>query len=43
MERPDPTIDALWAEDSNKRWDAYRRGELETMPYNEVMERYRNR
>ena len=41
LDRPDPEIDKCWAEEAKSRWKAYRDGKLETVSYNEVMEKYR--
>ncbi len=40
LDRPDPEIDRIWAEEARKRWQAYKSGKLETMPYDQVMEKY---
>jgi putative addiction module component (TIGR02574 family) len=34
----DPEIERAWAEEARSRLDAYRRGELEAVPFEEVME-----
>jgi hypothetical protein len=34
-------IDAVWAEEAQKRWRAYREGKIETVPYAEVMRKYK--
>jgi hypothetical protein len=39
LDRPDPKIDRIWAEEARKRWKAYKMGKLETMPYDQVMEK----
>ena len=39
-DRPDPEIDRLWAREAESRWEAYKEGKLETVSYDEVMERY---
>ena len=43
LDRPDPKIDRIWAEEARKRWKAYNSGKLETLPYNQVMGKYRNK
>ena len=43
LDRPDPEIDRIWADEARKRWQAYKMGKLETVPYDQVMEKYRDR
>jgi len=43
LDRPDPRIDRIWAEEARKRWKAYKSGKLETVPYDQVMSKYKNR
>ena len=43
LDRPDPKIDRIWAEEARKRWKAYKSGKLETVPYDQVMSKYRNK
>ena len=42
LDRPDPEIDRIWAEEARKRWDAYKAGTLRTVSYEEVMSKYRD-
>jgi putative addiction module component (TIGR02574 family) len=42
LDRPDPEIDRIWAEEARKRWDAYKAGRLQTVSYEEVMSKYRD-
>ncbi|MDA8082395.1 MAG: addiction module protein [Nitrospiraceae bacterium] len=42
LDKPDPEIDRIWADEARKRWDAYKKGTLETVSYGTVMERYRS-
>jgi putative addiction module component (TIGR02574 family) len=37
LDRPDPEIDRIWAEEARKRWDAYKAGRLQTVSYEELM------
>ena len=37
LDRPDPELDKVWAEEATKRWAAYKEGRLKTIPYDEVM------
>lgn len=43
IDRPDPEIDRVWAAEASRRWEAYKAGELETVSYEEVMARFRDR
>lgn len=42
LDRPDPEIDRVWAEEARKRWYAYKSGRLQTVSYEEVMSKYRD-
>jgi len=37
LERPDPEIDHVWAEEARKRWAAYKSGRAHTVSYEEVL------
>ena len=41
MDRPDPEIDRVWAEEARKRWAAYKAGLIPTVPYETVMAKHR--
>ncbi|MCF6156143.1 MAG: addiction module protein [Candidatus Brocadia sp.] len=43
LDKPDPDIDRVWAREARKRWQAYKAGKLETVSYEQVMEKYRTR
>ena len=43
LDRPDPEIDRIWAEEARNRWQAYKAGKLESVPYDKVMGKYRNK
>ena len=43
LDRPDPDIDRIWAEEARKRWAAYKAGQIPTVCYEEVMAKYRRR
>ncbi len=43
LDKPDPEIDRIWSDEARKRWQAYKMGKLETMPYDQVMDKYRSR
>ena len=36
LDEPDRTVDEIWAEEAEKRLAAYRKGELEGVPMEEV-------
>lgn len=41
LEMPNPEIDAIWREEAQKRWQAYKAGELNTISYESVMQKYK--
>ena len=41
LDRPDPEIDGIWAAEAQRRWKAYREGRIGSVPYAEVMAKYR--
>lgn len=43
LDKPDPEIDRIWAEEARKRWLAYKAGKVETVSYDQVMDKYRAR
>jgi len=38
---PYPEIDTIWRDEAQKRWRAYRAGELKTVSYEAVMQKYK--
>src|SRR5216684_3409841 len=40
LDKPDPEIDRVWAEEARKRWAAYKAGEIPTVAYEEVMAKH---
>ncbi len=38
---PDPAIDAAWADEARRRWQAYKAGQLESISYEELMSKYK--
>jgi len=42
LDKPDPEIDRIWAEEARKRWTAYKAGHIPSVSYQEVMEKYRH-
>ena len=43
LDKPDPEIDRVWADEARKRWQAYKKGRLKTVPYGQVMDKYSSR
>ncbi len=41
LDKPDPELDRIWAEEARKRWDAYKSGHIPSVSYHDVMEKYR--
>ena len=41
LDRPDPELDRIWADEARARWQAYREGRAEHVAYAEVMAKYR--
>jgi putative addiction module component (TIGR02574 family) len=41
LDKPDPEIDGLWAEEARKRWEAYKAGRIPTVSYEDVMAKHR--
>jgi len=41
LDIPNPEIDAIWREEAQKRWQAYKAGELKTVSYEAVMQKYK--
>ena len=41
LDRPDPEIDKVWADEAERRWKAYRAGRVASVSYEEVMAKYR--
>jgi putative addiction module component (TIGR02574 family) len=40
LDKPDPEIDRIWADEARKRWAAYKEGRIPTVSYEEVMAKY---
>lgn len=40
LDRPDPEIDRIWADESRNRWLAYKDGKMETVSYEQVMDKH---
>lgn len=43
LDKPDPEIDGIWAEEARKRWTAYKAGRIPTVSYEDVMSKHRLR
>ena len=41
LDRPDREIDHVWAEEARQRWSSYKAGQLETVSYEELMNKYK--
>lgn len=41
LDKPDPKIDRVWAEEARKRWAAYKAGRVPTVLYETVMAKHR--
>lgn len=41
LDPPDLEINAIWRDEAQKRWLAYRAGELKTVSYEAVMQKYK--
>lgn len=41
LDKPDPELDRVWAEEARKRWDGYKSGRIPSVAYHEVMNKYR--
>lgn len=37
----DPDIDSVWAQEASNRWDAYKKGVVKPIPYEEIMSKYK--
>jgi putative addiction module component (TIGR02574 family) len=41
LDKPDPEIDRVWAEEARKRWAAYKAGKVASVSYESVMANHR--
>ena len=41
LDKPDPEIDRVWADEARKRWAAYKAGKVLTVSYASVMGKHR--
>lgn len=37
LDKPDPELDRIWADEARKRWEAYKAGRIKTVSYKDVM------
>jgi len=40
LDKPDPEIEAMWIEEADSRYEAYKRGELKATDWEEIKKRY---
>ena len=43
LDKPDPDINRIWADEARKRWQAYKAGKIETVTSQQVMDKYRTK
>ncbi len=43
LDKPDPDIDRIWVAESQRRWKAYKAGKMKTVPYSEVMKKFKKK
>lgn len=41
LDSPDPQLDAVWRDEAERRWQAYRAGQAKTVSYVEAMRKYK--
>ncbi len=41
LDKPDPEIDKIWAEEARKRWQVYKTDKGQTVLYQDVMDKYK--
>jgi len=41
LSKPDEKIEKIWAEESEKRYNALKQGKVQTIPLDEVIKRYK--
>ncbi len=41
LDKTDPAIDRIWADESRKRWAEYKSGSISVVSYDKVMEKHR--
>lgn len=41
LDKPDPDVDSIWADEARKRWAEYKAGRVSTVSYDDVMRKHR--
>jgi putative addiction module component (TIGR02574 family) len=41
LDKPDPEIDSVWANETRNRWKAYKAGNIGAVAYEQVMDKHR--
>ncbi|WP_197488421.1 addiction module protein [Methylomonas koyamae] len=41
LDTPDPQIEAVWRDEVQKRWQAYKDGKISTVSYDSIMQKYK--
>ncbi len=41
LDKPDPEIDRIWADEARKRWNAFKSGKIQSVSYQDVMRKYK--
>ena len=41
LSKPDKKIEKIWAEETEKRYEALKAGKVKTIPLNEILKRYK--
>ena len=41
LSKPDKNIEKIWADESEKRYEALKAGKVKTIPLNEIIKRYK--
>ncbi|MCQ8180712.1 addiction module protein [Methylomonas sp. SURF-1] len=41
LDTPDPQIDAVWRDEAQKRWQAYKDGKMSSVSYDSIMQKYK--
>jgi hypothetical protein len=43
LDRPDPEIDRIWADEAGRRWNRFKSGGAVAIAYDSVMSRYKSK
>ncbi|ATG91971.1 addiction module protein [Methylomonas koyamae] len=41
LDTPDPQIEAVWRDEAQKRWQAYKDGKMSSVSYDSIMQKYK--